>query len=116
MPGTFGKAEKLTGPRRSQPLKVQRQQRTVEVLAFRGGGDDVFWHVRRVDFREWHAGAIHGAKPVVPGPDHALDGSFAAEGAASTIAKRTAAEMHHVGLAIRGFDEVGMPGALQFDI
>ena len=49
-------------------------------------------------------------------PHHRLNRGLAAQRAASAIAKRAAAEMHHVGLAVLRLHQVGVPGALQFDI
>ena len=49
-------------------------------------------------------------------PDHFLDRGFSAECAAAAIAKRPAAKMDHVGLAVLRLHQVGVSRALQFDI
>ncbi len=71
---------------------------------------------RRGDLGVGDAGSIHGAKPAVVRPHHRLNRGFAAQRTAAAIANGPAAEMHHVGLSLRSLHQVGVPGALQFDI
>ena len=60
--------------------------------------------------------AVGGAEPAVGAPRHRLNRGFAAEGATAAVAEGAAAEEDQIGFAVRGVDEVGVAGALEFDV
>ena len=60
--------------------------------------------------------AVGGAEPAVGAPRHRLNGGFASEGAAAAVPQGATAEVNHIGFAMRGLDEVGVAGALEFDV
>ncbi|MNI31038.1 hypothetical protein D3C73_849020 [compost metagenome] len=56
--------------------------------------------------------AIQTQPTVIP-PYAFLDGCLAAQNRAVEAGQRSAAQMHHVGTAIRRLDEIAVPAALQ---
>ena len=115
-PGPRGEAENLLRPRRAQPLEIDGQLRAVEIFARRRRREWVNRQRRRGRFDGRKTLPIQGAQPAVPAPNHFLNRRFAAERAAAAIAQRPAAEINHVSLAVLRFDQVGVAGALQFDV
>jgi hypothetical protein len=110
---TRRQAEEFFGPRRSQPLIGDRQPPVIEVVAARIGGEDVRRQRRRRRFERWQPRSIRRAQPAVVAPRHQLDRGLAAQHAAPAIPDRPSAEIHHVGRAVRGVDQVRVAGALQ---
>src|SRR4029077_18082883 len=91
--GTLGQAEQLAGPRRPQPLEIDRQLRAVEVLAARWnwtGQRTTVWPFR-FERRQTIAGG--GPEPSVFSPGHLLYGRLPSEGAPSSIWQRPPAQV-----------------------
>lgn len=111
--GAGGEREELFGEGRAQPLEIDGEFGSVEILARRLGGKRVRREIGRGCIESWDTLAVQGAQPVVGAPDHFLNSGFATEGAAAAVVERAAAEVGEVGVAGLSVAEIGVTGALQ---
>ena len=116
-PGRSVKAEQsLPAPACAAIGNADRQYRRVEVFARWLAGPRMIGKIGRGNLQMRNALPVMRSQPAILTPDHLLDRRFAAQYAAAAIGQRAAAEMDHIGFSILRFDEIGVAGALQFDI
>ena len=93
----LAEAEQLVGPRRSQPLKRDRQRVGVELLANGVGDVAAASDPRRRHLHGRNAFARRRAQPPVGAPCHRLNRGLASERAPPAVRERPSAQIDHVG-------------------
>src|SRR6187397_3178490 len=113
MTGARSQAEDLVGPRRPEPLELDRQLGGIEVLPLRPRRKRMTGQSWRWRLERRHPVSVDRPKPLVRRPHHRLNRRFPSQRASAAIAKWPSAQIDHIGLATLRFDQIRMTSPLQ---